>query len=342
MLTVQREDLATLEAEWREILPRCSGSPVFLSPTWLKTWWEVFAQPSSAHPEPRRREPVEGRERELVLLGARDGSGLTGVAPLMREGTRLSFAGDTNVCDYMDFTCVAGGEPALVSSVLRSLSEEPWQELSLWALREDSAALAALPAACTELRLDISVEEEDVCPQIALPATWDEYVSSLDKKDRHELRRKLRRLPQAGEVGFEALETPQEMEAALDEFVRMYAGSRLDKAAFLTTQQEQFLRRIALALAAEGLAEMTFLTLNGLRVAGVLCFRGPDEVLLYNSGYDPAYREFSVGLLSKAMTLERAIQQGKKRFDFLRGPEPYKYDLGASDLKVFRCVIQRT
>ena len=261
---------------------------------------------------------------------------------MMREGERLSFAGDTNVCDYMDFACAPGGEAALVSSVLRSLSEEPWRELALWAMREDSATLAALPAVCAELGLTIAVEEEDVCPQVPLPGTWDDYVATLDKKDRHELRRKLRRLPQAGEVTFEALETPAEIAPALDDFVRMYAQSRSDKAAFLTPEQETFLRRIALTLASEGLAEMTFLSLNRRRVAGVLSFVGPDEVMLYNSGYDPAYREFSVGLLSKAMTLERAIQHGKRRFDFLRGPEPYKYDLGARDFKVFRCVIQRT
>ncbi|MDO8614236.1 MAG: GNAT family N-acetyltransferase [Dehalococcoidia bacterium] len=336
-LTVQREDPARLEAEWRDLLPHCAYASVFLSPTWLKTWWDVFAR---------------GGARDLIVLGARRGSALAGVVPLMREGDRLSFAGDTNVCDYMDFPCAAGDEPALLAATLRSLAPsahpepvEGWRELELWALREDSAALAALPAVCAELGLNLVVEVEDVCPQINLPSAadgWEGYLASLDKKDRHELRRKLRKLPQAGVVGFEALDQPPDVEAALDDFVRMYAASRSDKAAFLTPEQERFLRRIAVALSAEGLAEITFLTLNGRRVAGVLSFRGEGEVLLYNSGYDPAYAGFSVGLLSKALTLQRAIEQGRRKFDFLRGPEPYKYDLGAKDLTVYRCLIRRS
>jgi len=78
-----------------------------------------------------------------------------------------------------------------------------------------------------------------------------------------------------------------------------------------------------------------------VRAAAVLCFESEQELLLYNSGYDPAFAPLSVGFVSKALTLKRAIEEGKQRFDFLRGAEPYKYDLGAQDLKVYRLVIRR-
>lgn len=323
-LTVAREELAALEPEWRELLPRCSYAPVFLSPTWLRTWWAEF-----------------GADRELVLLSVRDGERLVSVVPLMREGGRLSFAGDTEVCDYMDFPCTAGREAELLVALFRSLGEEPWDELVFWAMREDSAALAALPAACAELVHSFEREAEDVCPRIDVTGDWEEYVGSLDKKHRHELRRKLRKLPQAGEVELEVIESPAEAEAALDDFLWMHRASRADKAAFMTEQMESFFRRLVVTLAGESLIEMIFLKLGGKRVACVLCFRGEAESLLYNSGYDPDYAPFSVGLLSKALTLQRAIEQGVKRFDFLRGHERYKYELGAKDLTVYRATIRR-
>ena len=326
-LTVQREELDDLEPEWRELLAACACHRVFLSPTWLRTWWDVFAD-----------------GRELVLLSAREGGRLVAVVPLMRDGTTLSFAGDTQICDYMDVAAL-DGRTDVMDAVLRSVSEESWQEMVLWGMREDSPTLAALRSSCDGLGLVASIQEEDVCPQVSLPSAsggWDQYLEGLPKKDRHELRRKLRRLPQAGEVALEVLEAPPEIEAALDDFVRLYSASRADKAAFLSGQMERFFRRIPVALAAEGLVELAFLTLGGRRAAAVLCFRSEDEVLLYNSGYDPAFSAFSVGLLSKALTLRRAIEQGKRTFDFLRGPEPYKYDLGARDLKVYRCVIRRS
>jgi CelD/BcsL family acetyltransferase involved in cellulose biosynthesis len=324
-LTVAREDLAALEPEWREILPRCTYAPVFLSPTWLRTWWGEF-----------------GANRELMLLSVRDDHRrLAGVVPLMREGGNLSFAGDTEVCDYMDFPCTGGREAEVLNALFRSLGEEPWDELRLWAMREDSPSFAALPGVCAEFGLTFAREAEDVCPQIALPTDFEAYVSSLDKKDRHELRRKLRKLPQAGEVELEVLESPADVEAALDDFLWMHRASRLDKAAFMTEQMEAFFRRLVLNLASESLIEMTFLKLGGKRTACVLCFRGEGETLLYNSGYKPDYAGFSVGLLSKALALQRAIEAGQKRFDFLRGHERYKYELGAQDLNVYRVEIRR-
>ena len=323
-LIVSREELSALEPEWREILPRCSYAPVFLSPTWLRTWWSEF-----------------GGNREMMLLAVRDDQCLVGVVPLMREGSRLSFAGDTEVCDYMDFPCTSGRETELLSALFHSLGEEPWDELLLRAMREDSASLAALPGVAASFALTFAKEEEDVCPQILLDGDFEAYVSTLDKKDRHELRRKLRKLPQAGEVELEVLESPADVEPAIDDFLWMLRDSRHDKAEFMTPQMESFFRRLVLNLAGESLIEMIFLKLGGKRTAGVLCFRGESETLLYNSGYDPAYSGYSVGLLSKALALQRAIEAGQKRFDLLRGRERYKYELGAKDLNVYKAVIRR-
>ena len=63
--------------------------------------------------------------------------------------------------------------------------------------------------------------------------------------------------------------------------------------------------------------------------------------LLYNSGYDPAYARMSVGLLNKALTIQWAIASGKRVFDFLRGDERYKYELGAVDRWIYRLTVRR-
>ncbi len=322
--TVQSEGLDQLEPEWRELLPRSFLRCPFVTPTWLRVWWEEF-----------------GGDRELMLLSVRRGQELVGVAPLMSEDSRLTFAGDTQVCDYMDFTAAAGAEKAVLTSVLRLAMGEGWRDMALWAVREDSPTMRALPSVCEDLGLSLEVELEDVCPRVALPGSWEEYLAGLNKKDRHELRRKLRRLPDGGDGGLQVLAAPPDVEAALDDFLRLHVASRAEKAAFMTPQMERFFRRLVSALSREGLLEMIFLTLDGVRTAGVLCFRAEDELLLYNSGYNPTYAGLAVGLLSKALALQHAIERGFERFDFLRGAEPYKYDLGATDLNVYRCLIRR-
>ena len=76
-------------------------------------------------------------------------------------------------------------------------------------------------------------------------------------------------------------------------------------------------------------------------MAASLCFDFNDGYYLYNSGYNTEYASLSVGLMLKTMCIKDAIEQGRKRFYFLRGDEHYKYDLGAKDCHLFRLVIQR-
>ncbi len=98
---------------------------------------------------------------------------------------------------------------------------------------------------------------------------------------------------------------------------------------------------MAVALAEEGLVRLSFVELDGARVAGLLAFDAGDALLLYNSGYDPALAHASVGIVSKALLLREAIAEGKRWFDFLRGAEPYKYDLGGKDYEVHTLTVRR-
>ena len=54
---------------------------------------------------------------------------------------------------------------------------------------------------------------------------------------------------------------------------------------------------------------------------------------------DINYRQLSVGLLSKALLIKHSIELGLKQFNFLQGNEPYKYDLGAADNKLYQFII---
>ena len=319
-----REELASLEGPWRDILPAGGPKAVFYSPLWLKTWWGEFAD-----------------GRELVLLSVRDGQRLVGVAPLMREGERLTLAGDTEVCDYMDIVACEGCEEGVLDAVLHAVSEEPWSELVLWGVPEHSPTLTILPRLAAGLGYSAEIEQEDVCPRVELPGAFDDYVEGLDRRDRHELRRKLRRLYRSGDVLFHSCQSAAEVESHLGDFLRQHAASRHEKALFMTERMARFFRNMALALAGQDLVRLYCLEVNGVRTASVLCFDAGDELLLYNSGYDPDYASLAVGLLSKALALEQAIEQGKRWFDFLRGPEPYKYDLGGKDLPVYRCIVRR-
>ena len=99
----------------------------------------------------------------------------------------------------------------------------------------------------------------------------------------------------------------------------------------MTEARERFFTELMETAAARGRLKLSMLEFDGVRVAACISFDYEDSYLLYNSGYDPAYSQLSVGFVNKAWTIKDAIESGKRTFDFLRGIERYKYDLGAED-----------
>jgi len=322
---VRREELSSLAAEWAALLERCSEPVPFLHPAWQRVWLDEFQ---------------DGREQ--LLLSARDDDGsLVGVAPLLRTDGTLSFVGHYSICDYMDFIVAPGRANEFFPALLEALGPEQWSEIELRGLRQGSQTLEALPAAAQAAGLAFSREDEAVAPHVTLAPTWDGYVAALSKKDRHELRRKMRRLQAAGELELHTYTSPADVEAHLPLLLRMMIESRSDKANFMSEQMGRFFHRMAPALAAEGLIRLYELELDTKPVASVLCFDQGGQLYLYNSGYDPDFAERSVGIVSKAFCLSDAIECGRHCVDFLRGHEPYKYDLGGRDQQIYKATVRR-
>jgi CelD/BcsL family acetyltransferase involved in cellulose biosynthesis len=60
---------------------------------------------------------------------------------------------------------------------------------------------------------------------------------------------------------------------------------------------------------------------------------------LYNSGFRPDRAALAPGVVLLAHVIRDAIQRRCRRFDFLRGEERYKYDLGAIPEEVCTVVV---
>lgn len=314
-----------LTEEWCTLLASCERSVPFQHPAFQAAWADNFGARSTYH----------------VVTVHEDGR-LLALAPFTRAGDRLRLGGDPEIFDYMDIAVAADADDSAYDGLLNALAAQPWRELVLWGLTEGCRTLRVLPELARRRGWTAEEDFEAVCPRVALPADWETYLAGLSKKDRHELRRKMRRFQEAG-AGMEVyrLSTPDEVRAGLDDFLHLHTISRHDKREFMTPQMEAFFRRMAVDLAAHGLVRLFFVELDGKRVAGLLAFDTGTELLLYNSGYDPAYSYASVGLVSKALALQAAIAEGKAVFDFMRGAEPYKYDMGATDLEVHTLTITR-
>jgi len=304
-----------------------SQSPVawrclFTSPAWLRAWWEVF-----------------GGGSDLRLLAVRQAGKTIGMAPLAIEANAARFIGSPDVCDYLDFAIADGQETMFFDTLLPYLRREGVERLDLWPLHPGSTVLQTSTHLADQLGCSISLEPDEAVFEMPLPSTWEAFLSRLSGKERHEVRRKLRRLSDAGEIGFRDVGGPHQLADAMDLFLKLFQSNRRDKSAFMTDRMVSFFRALAAAMAQAGVLKLSFLELDGTAVAAVMCFDYRSTVYLYNNGYDSRFGSLSVGMLSKVLSIRECIQSGKKTYSFLKGEEAYKRRLGGVRVQLHRCRI---
>ena len=320
--TITQESFDRLVSYWADPSQRLDWNSIFVLPIWLKVWWQEF-----------------GSGAELYLGTVREGEKIIGIAPLLLSEGKASIIGSANVCDYLDFVVAPGMERDFFGVLLDDLKDKGINHLDLGPLRPDSTVLTHLVGIAQNQGYEVLRHSEDVSLELDLPSTWEEYLATLTGKQRHEVRRKLRRLSQEGKVDYYTVKDSAAVNNAMGTFLKMFSESRRDKATFLTTQMESFFRSLADAMAKAGLLRLGILELDLMPVAMILYFDYNNCVYLYNSGYAPQYDSLSVGLLCKVLSIQESIQEGKKRFDFLKGDETYKYQLGGREVPLSRCQI---
>ena len=322
---IQRGTFDSFASEWDDLARQTPGASVFLSHAWQETWWDRF-----------------GASAEHLLLGFRESGRLVAIAPLMVRGDVVSFLGGTDLVDYHDVLAGDVDHAALTVELFDSLDAiDGWNSAEFGSLPDWSPFVSTLPVSAERRGWSAEVLVEDVAPGLVIPDSWDKYLAGLGRKNRHELRRKLRRLEGAGEVSHNEYTSPEEIEANLDEFFRLHRMSAPDKAEFMTPEREQFFRAAAAGLTDNSGVRLSFTRLDGKSLAASLSFDYCGRRLVYNSGYDPEYRNLSAGLLNHAMFLRQCIDDGVEYADFLRGNERYKYNLGATDRTIYRVNIRR-
>lgn len=328
----ENEGFWALKPEWNDLLHRSCFDTPFLTWEWQSTWWKHLGSD------------------QLLLLGfrAEDDGRLVAIAPLFRTQTDdgrpvLNMVGCRDVSDYLDLIIERGQEDTVYSALLDYLDEAAdWDLVDFCSIPQDSQTFVRLRELADERGYQTLVEVEDVCPIISLPESWDEYLMMLDKKQRHEIRRKLRRADGGADTRFYVVGPGDDLQAEMQAFIDLHQKSAPEKDKFMDPQMQGFFFEVAQVLQSRGWLQLVFVEMDGQKAATLVNFDYCDSILVYNSGYDPAqFRHLSPGIVITARSIEHAISLGRRRFDFLRGDEVYKYRFGGQDTEVRRLVIAK-
>lgn len=183
---------------------------------------------------------------------------------------------------------------------------------------------------------EVVQESMGVCPYIKLPKTWEEYLGTLSKKSRYNIRKKRRDLEKECKnnvfliVGDEdSLVKAMEWTCQLHRRRMMIKGIKgfSTSSKFWTFQKE-----VAKEFFVKGWLCLGVLEVDGSPVASQYGFKFNNKLFHYQTGFDPNYEKHSVGLISTGFMIENAFREKLQEYDFLRGKEDYKFHW-AEDVK---------
>jgi CelD/BcsL family acetyltransferase involved in cellulose biosynthesis len=364
---------------WDRLLSCTPAATPFSRWTLHAAWWDAYGD--TAHEQYLVCVPASSMRAPLA-----DPDAIAGIVPLMhrheveagdvatatalrrrhasgtdlRPDAKAVFMGASYHADYATILADPDDLPSVAAAFAASLlappdpahGSQPWDVVDLRRWRADDPALDALEVALRTTAVgegwEVVRELEDVCPVAPLPpgGTWDDYLAGLDRKARHEIRRKLRRAEAAGAVRFSL--APLEA-ATVERFIALHQARWGVEGLFPDTEggdrSRRFLYRLAELEAAEGAGAALQLGLVHVGDRLIFASAGFDDgttCYFYNAGMDPDARDLSPGVTGAAAYLADRLAAGRTRFDFLRGNEPYKYEWGAVDEPIHRLIVLRT
>ncbi len=360
------------EAEWDALAAANPWATPFSRWAFHRAWWDAYADnaheqtmvvvdsdapagspPIAIVPLMHRHEvePSDAETHTTIRHGSEQP--LTPVPP----SAKAIFFGASYHADYATMLVhpddLADAAEAVVACLAADTDADddhpdPWDVVDLRRLRCGDPVADELAAAFGRHEMSegwtLNVELEEVCPVAILPAGGDleAYLDTLGKKDRHEIRRKLRRAAAAGDVRLEHSADPL---TDLDAFVELHQKRWGEEGLFPSTpggdQSRVFVRRLFELFGADGPVRLSFLTVGGRRIAAGMHLETDDAFLYYNAGVDPDASGLSPGIVLVAKYVEYALAAGLRRFDFLRGDESYKYGWGAADEPIQRLLVRR-
>ncbi|NQU30563.1 MAG: GNAT family N-acetyltransferase, partial [Anaerolineae bacterium] len=324
------EKFNNLAPAWNALLDESIRNLPFLRHEYLLSWWDTLGG-------------GEWKKGELAIITAYRDEELVGIAPLFltahEERQTLLFLGSIEISDFLDFIVRSDDLKDFITGLLDFLESDEalaWSALDLQNFIEDSPSLPLLQAESASRGWNFTQETLQPAPFVSLPGDFDEYLAGIKKKQRHEIRRKMRRAAaDERNVRWYIVEDKATFDAEVDAFLALMVNDH-HKEEFLTEVMRSQMKASVQAAFDEGWLQLAFLEVDGEKAVGYLNFDYDNRIWVYNSGLDFKFRDLSLGWVLLGHLIQWANENGRSAIDFMRGDEAYKYKFGGVDRFVMR------
>lgn len=295
------ELFGALRADWLELQANSPGATPFQTFEWQSIWWKHF-----------------GGNKVPMALTVHEGDDLVGLMPLTR--TRLPWRAvrpmGVGPSDYLHPLARSGYEDEVAERLLERLRASRDVDLvDLHQVRETNALGVAASGAI----------HQATCLVLDLPPTYDEYLGMLGKSLRYDVRKLDKSLFKEGRARIEWVGETGVLPGmdVLFDLHRQRWKERHLPGAFLG-RSIAFHREWAIRAAESGWLRLGLLHVDGQAIGAIYSMTMAGTAYYYQAGFDPAQGAVSPGTLLVASAVRRAIDEGARHFDFMRGDEGYK------------------
>ncbi len=324
---VEREALPAIWETWDALHRADPLATPFTSRGWAEAWLREWAP--NARP---------------WVLAVHDANRIVGLAPLAMRGeraVRLLQPLGKEPGDYWDVLAEPGAHAEVGAQVGAFLARNrrAWDAFVVSCFPAGSPTPAALALG----GLRIHAREDIPCPTIELPSSFDEYLSSLPRSHRSNLRRHMKRLD-AGDVELREITEPDELPEAIERMQNLRLRQWAQAGKEITAQQQgprfrAFMTDAVRRLVPTGQAVVWEFRRGATQLGVYVNFVDRASFYWYLGGFDPAHARLGLGKIAVGLGIRTSIAAGRRYFDFTRGAEPYKYWYGARDRSVASLVV---
>lgn len=327
------DELAPYAEDWDRL---AAGVPM-RSWAWMSSWWQSYCA-----------DRADGFKLRLAVLGVFDSTDrLVGIAPwhLRRTGSQgrvLRWLGSGEVCsDYPSILCQPSMEDRVAEATAEYLAgpagcrerDFAWDLLDLCAVDAQDQPTLRLVEHLADRGCLVHRQSGMNCWRLELPSRWDEYLARLSKSHRKQVRRLEREYFESGRAVLHTVQRRGELPQAMDLLVDLHQQRRQSvgqRGCFASQRYSAFLREVTPRLLANGQLQLHWLEIDGRPAAVEHHLAGEGIAYAYQAGIDPQTLPWQPGRLITLAIIRRAIEQGGRAVDFLRGDEPYKAHFRAS------------
>lgn len=327
-------------SDWRRLLERSEGASPMLGPDWLCSWWRVFGD-------------SDGRRLRIGLIF--DEKRLIGLAPLLCRRhwyrslipfRRLELLGtgendrDEICSDYIGVLAERGSEALVAETLVRGLLNGAfggWDELVLTSMNGEAALPQLLQERLSSSALSTTLAVTNQSPYVPLPRSFDDYLKALPSQRRYLVRRSLRDFEQwaGSRACLHSVTRESELEQGFAILERLHAErwAANDKSgAFASQRFRAFHAAVMPRLFAAGSLDLSWISVDDEPIAALYNVVHDGKVYFYQSGRKPSLpRGIRPGIVMHAHAIRRAIEAGRREYDFLAGQSRYKLDLALAN-----------